>query len=500
MELSTQADPVINSFTTAVTIHIQLGQQELAKEVYKRVLTDFGSAPNELRNVMEQYRHTLAVIAANHSQQFSQFMREDPATLQAAGTTQAIHDSSSTVWAPGMLVYQKLALSDDEAELTASNIYLVAQSNLLLKHTTKHFAAKECCFMKLLRMEDRVRHHFPAVHSINRAESTSSCTMEYLPRGQDLREYFALNHDPAAIIAMLAQGIEILNALQQSATLHRDITPVNLFVATGTLILIDFSWASSAKGHCNEGAADKQPLPHKLGLHYRPSDPDSSFCDVYAMGQVFLEALDALTGANANANAIAIPKAVVDTLGAMTRDAVARETSPSVLLRMLHADAQAVDPPTGVPTAGGNGSMELQLLIIWPSFVSKKPAVEQAILQQLYTDIRLEFQIVSMHIRPAFPSADHTVAAMTDFYRASLIAAGNPDVKVNDLRGTQTHTAIWVACNDGYELRRESSGRFVQVNPRVFDFKQAWRQRFTAHGHLVLHATNNQAEVQVGGG
>ncbi|MGC3990528.1 MAG: hypothetical protein QM796_12780 [Chthoniobacteraceae bacterium] len=169
---------------------------------------------------------------------------------------------------PALLSARKLV--EHEGRAYFSSVY--DDGKAIIKQTTGDLAWRDA---QLLRKLDGP--NFPRVLAARQEEGWSWASFERV-EGRSLPDVLhKVGRTPEKLAQFFKKGLGILTALKKAGITHRDIHVHNLLLREGRPVLIDFGWAISNELPCF--------TPRDLGDAGRP--PDGSFCDVYAMGQVF---------------------------------------------------------------------------------------------------------------------------------------------------------------------------------------------------------------------
>jgi|GEM_PF-499881 len=169
---------------------------------------------------------------------------------------------------PSLLSARKLVEHEGRAWFSA--VYDDRQT--IIKQTTGDLAWRDGALLRKLDGPN-----FPRVLEVGQEAGWSWAAFERV-EGRSLVDVLPkVGKTPAKLAQFFKKCLGILTALKDAGITHRDIHLHNFLIREGHPVLIDFGWAVSDDLPCF--------TPQDLGDAGRP--PDGSFCDVYAMGQVF---------------------------------------------------------------------------------------------------------------------------------------------------------------------------------------------------------------------
>lgn len=146
--------------------------------------------------------------------------------------------------------------------------------------------AREVCGLKALADTGRV----PRVLGVGMNGDWAWLEMEAV-RGQTLTA--AAGQLRLRARAFAEDAIGLLLELSRAGVRHNDMSPTNLLLRDGRLVLLDFGWSTfangveAADGPMSEVGSPDTFLPGHLGGEFRP--PGGVPCDVFSMGRVLSE-------------------------------------------------------------------------------------------------------------------------------------------------------------------------------------------------------------------
>ena len=176
--------------------------------------------------------------------------------------------------APTERLLSARTLAQHDGKAYFSYVFLDEAAGTILKQASDDLAWRDARL--LMRLEGPC---FPRALSARQHDGWSEAVFERIqgrPLHHVIREIAAT---PKTLAAFFEGCLDILDALQKAGLTHRDIHAQNIIVREGRPVLIDFGWA----------VAPDMPCFTPLGLGQGGRPPDSSFCDVYAMGKVLAQ-------------------------------------------------------------------------------------------------------------------------------------------------------------------------------------------------------------------
>ncbi len=137
--------------------------------------------------------------------------------------------------------------------------------------------------------------HIVTVYDFGDDQGTHYLVMEYVP-GKDLEKLVQAGHPKAALIELLAQGLEGLAMAHQKGIVHRDIKPANLLVRTDgkrwLAKLTDFGVAKVEGTSLTQDGSFMGTL-HYMAPEYLDTGKASPLSDLWAFGVMLYEVISA---------------------------------------------------------------------------------------------------------------------------------------------------------------------------------------------------------------
>jgi GT2 family glycosyltransferase/predicted Zn-dependent protease len=167
-------------------------------------------------------------------------------------------------------------LTEFQGKKYFSRVYVGEDGQSICKQATDNLAWRDAEFLRRLDGP-----HFPRVLEARQENGWSVAVFERIAGHELTQAIPEIAATPKTLAAFFGECLDILEALQAADITHRDIQTQNLMVRDGHPVLIDFGWAVAPDAPCFN--------PPGLGQNSHP--PDGSFCDVFAMGKLFITCL-----------------------------------------------------------------------------------------------------------------------------------------------------------------------------------------------------------------